>query len=179
MDKLSLYPIHVDSPEVKTTVHAAVTAACSALDDLFDANHPEVRGISSEFAGVLEAHIHAMLTGVACARLAYAVPLPTLLASDDVFGKPFSLPAEQGCGYMVIDDTDGRMLSAYSHRFIAVRPHNDVDLLFCTYDGAVHATLEAMRQEGFAPAERRIRIIAGVWDDNQGLHIAYVEPVSA
>lgn len=188
MSQPSLYPLHVDSAPVQAAVDAAVRAACEELDALFPGARPEVNGVSSNFAGMLESHIKALLTGKAGYVPSHWVQLPVLLATDSVFGKPFALPDEPGCGYMVVDDTASRVLSAYSNRFlpalgepkadgrVTTQPGNEVDVLFSTHEGAVGKALDALKQEGVAPNEREIRVLIGVWDDQHEQYVEYRAP---
>ena len=186
MSEPSLYPIHVDSAPVQRAVEAAVRAACDELDVLFPGAKPEVNGVSSNFAGLLEAHIKALLTGKSGYTPSHLVSLPVLLATDHVFGKAYSLPDEQGCGYMVVDDTEHRVLSAYSGRFlhalqktgdsdrVATKRGQDVDVLFATHEAAVLGALAALEEEGAAPVDRKIRIVTGVWVDENEQYVEYV-----
>jgi hypothetical protein len=200
MTQPSLYPLHVDSAPVQEAVEAAVQAACKELDVLFPGAKPEVNGVSSNFAGLLEKHIQALLTGKTGYTPSHLVELPVLLATDHVFGKPFDLPEEQGCGYMVVDETTRRVLSAYSGRFsyalqetqpsvgdftyplkgarsdglAATKPGQDVDVLFSTHEGAVSKALTALEEEGAAPKDRKIRIVTGLWDDEKEQYVEYV-----
>lgn len=199
MSQPSLYPLHVDSASVQAAAQAAVSAACAELDILFPGAKPEVNGISSNFAGLLEDHIKAMLTGKTGYTPSHLVELPVLLATDHVFGKPFDLPKEQGCGYMVVDETAKRVLSAYSGRFsyplqdmqhngefsyplkgsradglAATKPGQDVDVLLSTHEVAVQKALSALEEEGVAPKDRKIRIMVGLWDDEHEQYVEYL-----
>jgi hypothetical protein len=191
MSQPSLYPIHVDSAPVQDVVDAAVRAACEELDALFPGARAEVNGISSNFAGMLEQHMKALLTGKAGYVPSHWVELPVLLATDRVFGKPFSLPDEPGCGYMVVDGTTSRVLSAYSNQFVsalgkptadgrvATQPGRDVDVLFSTHEAAVTKALDALKAEGVAPNARQIRVVVGVWDDEREQYVEFLPETAA
>lgn len=178
MSRASLYPIHVESPEVQSVVQAAVMAACSELDTLFPGAKAEVNGVSSNFAGLLEEHMKALLRGLPGHVHTTLVELNPLLADDTVFGQPFELPQVQGCGYMAVDDVDGKVLSAYSGRFIniikpvswnkpqVVRHEEEADVLFHSHEAAVKAALAALKEEDYSPADRKVRIVAAAWDEN-------------
>lgn len=202
----SLYPVHIDNPAVQAVVQTAVSAACAELDSLFPGAKPEVNGVSSNFAGLLENHIKALLTGKTGYTPSHLVELPVLLATDHVFGKPFNLPEEQGAGYMVVDETSRKVLSAYSGRFsfamqdaslayteeftftppgartdglAATKPGQDVDVLFSTHEVAVKKTLAALEEEGVALKDRKIRIVTGLWDDEKEQYVEYAAGVPA
>lgn len=177
MPQPSLYPLHLNSPDVQDAIDAAVTAACKKLDVLFPGAAPERNGVSSNFAGTLARHIEALLTGSAGYVPTHRVALKPLVATDDVFGKPFALPKVTGCGYMAVDTAGDLILSAYSGEFkaavrrespaeeIATLPGADDDVLFVSHEAAVLAALDALRKAGSSPAERQIRVLAGIWND--------------
>lgn len=83
-----LYARSVDDADVDVAVEEAVSAACERLDELFrEHGAPEVRGISSNFQGLLGDHIRAMLCGFEHANKTHSTPLNPLLARWDSFGR--------------------------------------------------------------------------------------------
>ena len=84
----ALHERHLDSADADQAIEDAVKAACESLDAFFDAKHPEVDGIGSNFQGLLKAHVAAMLCGAHSAKQRYATFLPRLLYSDEFVGGP-------------------------------------------------------------------------------------------
>lgn len=113
------YAMHVDDPEVGQVIEDAVHSLCRELDSLFPGAAPDGgKGVGSNFQGLMVEHVKAMLTGKNQARRSHYTHLPVLLADDNAFGQPFSLPNVQGAGYVVVSATDNTVLSAYSNRFV-------------------------------------------------------------
>lgn len=180
-----VHPIHIDDAEVEKAIERAVASACFELDMIFPDAPPETKGISSEFQGLLREHVRAMLTGKPAANKSTRTHLPVLLASDNVFGEHFDLPAEQGAGYLAFNPVTREVLSAYSGKFVkaarlpdvefgAARQlqaplyfsfgGRDVDALFSFHDGATRAALVAMNEMGESPSTYPVRIIAAVYE---------------
>jgi hypothetical protein len=113
------YALHVDDKEVEEVIDEAVRAMCRELDALFPGAAPDGgKGVGSNFQGLMVDHVKALLTGKNHARRSHHTHLPVLLADDNVFGQPFSLPDVQGAGYVVVSPTTNTVLSAYSNRFV-------------------------------------------------------------
>ncbi|GBG14576.1 amino-acid acetyltransferase [Novimethylophilus kurashikiensis] len=175
----ALHPLHVESNQVEQVVKDAVMAACAELDKLFPGAKPEVDGINSSFAGVLEANIKAMLCGHPVDVRRNRTPLPKLVWSDYDFGTPFNLP-EGAQGYMVIIDGMDLVLEPsnyYSHDPFteAWRPARRCTDLFSSWMAAAEGIRLYIEQAGQVPGEPRI--IAGVFTPNDG--VAPFEPTQA
>jgi hypothetical protein len=118
-ENAALYAMHVDDKEVEQVIDDAVHALCRELDSLFPGAAPDGgKGVGSNFQGLMVEHVKAMLTGKNQARRSHHTHLPVLLADDNAFGQPFSLPEVQGAGYVVVSPSNNMVLSAYSNRFV-------------------------------------------------------------
>jgi hypothetical protein len=93
------YPLEVDGDMVAPVVSEAADAACAVLDGLMRSlgcKYPERDGISSNFRGLLEEHLKAMLCGAEYAKKSYSTVLKPLFANYFSFGKCPSAKAQQG-----------------------------------------------------------------------------------
>lgn len=172
--RLPVYARHVDDADVMAVVENAVSNLCENLDVLFPDAPPEGgRGISSNFQGLLVDHIKAMLAGRSDAGRSHSTHLPKLLATYDVFGKPFVLPKTPGAGYLIYHLESLKVLSAYSGAFMQASQRGellsfggqDADVLFSDYEGATEAGLKALRDIGESPQTFRLLIVAAHYED--------------
>lgn len=173
---LPLHPLDLDSEEVASVLRAAVTAACTELDTLFPGAKPEVSGISSNFAGLLEEHLRAMLEGNPHANRTSVLPV---LGYSEMTFRPRRLSSLQ-----LPRQADGWLVHAKDHNLFlepsngyqgvdnAYRRLGSVTDLYASRDAAVHCALQAIKDLGHPPAA--LEIIPGRWADDD--HVALWQP---
>lgn len=95
-----LHPVHIEDAELTEAVEDAVRLACRRLDDFFNDKfgdvRPEVNGISSNFQGLLEMHVRAMLKGEMAHKASHRTELHKLVYSDGDLGGPRYAPSAAG-----------------------------------------------------------------------------------
>lgn len=149
-EELPLHPLHIDNPEVQEAIEDAVRDACHRLDELFPSVSKEVEGIGSNFQGLLVQHVTAMLCGRQGANPGHLVQMHTLLYSDDLLGREYSL-AEGADGYLVRLTGTDKVLE--NGRFRLVRSVND---LYSSWDSAAAAVRKYIETQGHLPGPVRI-----------------------
>lgn len=166
----ALHPMHVAAERVDEVVRRAVTAACEELDALFPGAKPEVNGISSNFAGLLEEHIKALLCGQHGAEQRHLTHLPKLIWQDRDFGQPFTLP-EGAQGYLVELVGEDRYLepaNSYHNITTPFRPGRYCTDLFSSWSAAAEGARILLETAG--NPEAPLRIIPGVFvGDEEGV----------
>lgn len=151
-----LYPRSVDDADVDVAVEEAVRAACERLDALFRApGAPEVRGISSNFQGLLADHIRAMLAGKS-----HATPLNPLLARWDSFGRHvYPKAPQQGVTLMRPAQRVSEPDLFYSAgRFVELQKVEPGDL-FTSSEAALKDYLAYLRRREESPQECPTRLV--------------------
>lgn len=155
--KMPLFAKDVDEHEVRQKIEEAVDAACAVLDDMMRAvgtRAPDVNGISSNFQGLLTAHIRAMLTGKEHAGKEYATPLPTLMGTWQTYGLA---PMAKTCqGFVLRRHAQRNMredLFFNGNRGWVPFSKLDIGELYTSAEMAISATLEKMFADAESPAE--------------------------
>lgn len=151
-------PLHarsISDADVDVAIEEAASAACERLDELFKGQgSPEVRGISSNFQGLLAQHLRAMLTGRSHDYSLGRTRLNPLLARADSFGRPVIPGPGQGVTFLRPAQRVGEADLYYSEgRFV---PLKDIDVggLFTSSAAAIKDYLAFLRQENESPQER-------------------------
>lgn len=162
-ETLPLHHIHVSSTDVQERIAAAARVACQQLEELFPGVAPEVEGITSNFQGLLEDHLTAMLCGRPSAQPTHRVVLPELVYSDDMLGREYSL-AEGASGFLVRLLGTNKVLD--NNRFCQARRASD---MYTSWDGAAMAVREYLETHGHLPGP--VRIVSGWFspDENGGV----------
>jgi len=154
-DELPLHSLHLDNPVVQEAIEDAARDACQRLDELFPGNKPELDGLSSNFQGLLVQHLSAMLCGRQAANIGHLVTLKSLVYSDSLLGRQYSL-AEGADGYLVrLNDTD-KVLD--ENRFRRARACQD---MYTTWDAAAAAVRKYVETQGHLPGP--VSIVSGWW----------------
>lgn len=170
-EKPALHPVHIDSDQVDEVVHSAVSAACNELDALFPGAKPEVDGVSTDFAGLLEAHIRAMLCGE-LASMRFRSRPRKLVWQDADFGHPFTLP-RGAQGYLVVLPSSGEVLepsNSYQGMLLsAFRPPVRCTDLFSSWESAARGIAQYLTDCG--NLEEVPVIKAGVFLEEEGVAI--------
>lgn len=162
-ERLPLHPLNLDSDQVGCVLRAAVSAACNKLDELFPGAKPEVNGICSNFAGLLEEHLRAMLEGNPQARRTSLTALPVLGYSERTFGSSRVLPRDAD-GWLV-RVKDRNLFLEPSNRYVglasAYRRLTGITDLYSSWDAAVRCALCAIEDQGHP--EGALEIVPGRW----------------
>jgi transcriptional regulator with XRE-family HTH domain len=149
-DELPAHSLHLDNTDVQDAIDEAARAACNRLDELFPGVPKESDGISSNFQGLLVAHLSAMLCGRQAADIGHLVHLRGLVYHDDLLGREYVLK-EGADGYLVrLTDTDKVLEDG---RFRRARAVND---LYSSWDSAAAAVRKYVETEGHLPGPVRI-----------------------
>lgn len=169
-----LHPIDLDSEHVSQALRQAVSAACHELDSLFPGARPEKNGISSNFAGLLEDHLRAMLEGNAHA--ARPTRLPVLGYSQATFGPEQPLPP-QAQGWLVQVTGQNQFLEPANlyHNFpSAYRKLSRITDLYSSWSAAAACALQAIADQGHPEAP--LTIIPGCWSAAEDDHVSLWSP---
>lgn len=152
-DELPMHSLHLDHPKVQEAIEDAAKAACERLDELFPGNRPEVDGISSNFQGLLVAHLSAMLCGRQDASASHPVMLKGLVYSNALLGREYVL-ADDADGYLVRLLGTDKVLD--DNRFRRARAAQD---LYTSWDSAADAVRKHIETVGHLPGP--LRIVSG------------------
>ena len=160
-EELPLHSLHLDNEIVQEAIEDAARAACQRLDELFPGSKREVDGISSNFQGLLVQHLSAMLCGRQAANIGHLVALDSLVYSEGLLGREYSL-AEGASGYLVrLTGTDKVLDEGKFRRARAARD------MYTTWDAAATAVRAYVEKEGHLPGP--VRIVSGWWaEDTSG-----------
>lgn len=137
------------------TVREAASAACAVLDQTFPGGDSrEQPGITSNFAGLLEAAIMEMLKGrsILDATRGHSTALPTLVIDESFFGRPSVADA-----YLVVmygRDPEG-VFGPDDHHLLALCPDMDgprrldgIEDAFTSADAAAAHASNWLQREG-------------------------------
>lgn len=155
-----LYPRSVDEPEIALAVAEAAKAAVERLDELFAGKPPESQGISSQFQGLLEQHLRAMLLGRPFHHSSHRIPLNPLFGDSDSYGKCDEPDRTQGIALLKVKKTLGEpdmVLDPDRGRFV---PEEKLEpgSLFTSVDAAVEYAFSWLKQEEMEPRENRLQL---------------------
>lgn len=160
---LPLHPRHIEDPDVQEVLDQAVQAACEALDRLFPGQPPEVRGVSSNFAGQLRSHMAAMLTGEPGYQATHRVALNKLLYCDADFGPQVRLSAEAD-GYLAWREGTDEVLEGGRFRVMT-----KVEDLYTSREAAIEALRKYLAGEGELPGP--VRVVPGKFCESKGVQL--------
>lgn len=161
LERPPIYARSVDDADVDVAVEEAVSAACERLGDLFrEHGAPEVRGISSNFQGLLADHIRAMLCGFEHANKRYATPLIPLLARWDSFGRHvYSKADKQGVTLMRPAQKVGDEDLFFGERGMVPLSILEPGELYTSSEAAVKGYLAYLDRRGESPQEHPARLV--------------------
>lgn len=155
-----LYPRSVHEPEIALAVEEAARAAVERLDVLFEGKAPESQGISSQFQGLLEQHLRAMLRGRPFHLNSHRIPLNPLFGDSDSYGKCDEPSMSQGIALLKVKKTLGEpdmVLDPDKRRFV---PEEKLEAgsLFTSVDAAVEFAFIWLKEEEMEPRENRLQL---------------------
>lgn len=165
----ALYPMDVDDPKVAAVIAEAAGAAVKVLDGLFQSQRPEVTGIGSNFVGLLEMHLRAMLLGREAAHRTVSTPLNPLLCDHLVFGRVREAGRDEGYCLATVPSTLGEeplFFNSERNRFMELQ-RIEVGGLFTSAAEATKAGLKWLQDEEYSPRSRPMRLCILGWDDSE------------
>lgn len=167
--KGALYPVDVDEPHVKDAITRAAKAAVETLDELFEGKKPESAGISSNFHGLLEEHLRAMLLGREAAYRTHRTHLNALFADHKVFGEVRQAQRDEGYCLAKQATTLGQETLYFDsdrNRFVELF-RVEVGSLYTSVDAAIKAGLAWLKSEELSPREHPLRLCILGWDGSE------------